>query len=112
MATKVIDFSSLNSIDSDIINTTYTWLDWNTVNVGPGIYRANCLRVIERVTTSSSVTVTYDSDNDNKFFSHNTTRYINSDSEWVEQQYSVYNIEFSAVDDEDSEKANYWFKIS
>ena len=112
MATKVIDFSSLNPVTSHVIDNIYQWSDWDTVNAGPGIYKANCLRVIERVSTDNSVTITYDSDNDVLETYSYTSNYLNSDSENVTENFDVVAVTFSNVSDSDAGKDNYWFKIS
>ena len=103
MATKVIDFSSLNSVDSEIINNVYVWQDWDTVNVGSGIYKANCLRVIERVTTDNLVTVTYDSDTHMANWNENL---LDSDTHRL-----VFEIDIITTDVIDSDSATYYFKI-
>lgn len=112
MATKIIDFTSLNPVTDHVINNIYQWGDWDTVNVGPGIYKADCERVIERVTTGSSVTVTYDSDNDRVETYSYTSNYLNSDSENVTENFNVVAVTFSNVSDSDAGKDNYWFKTS
>ena len=109
MATKVIDFSSLNSVDSELINNVYVWQDWETVNSGSGIYKANCLRVIGRVTTGNSVTVTFDSDTQTAVWNNNK---IDSDA----PARPVFEIDtFTPHTDADtsidSDIATYYFKI-
>lgn len=111
MATKVIDFSSLNPVDSDIIHNVYVWQDWDTVNSGSGIYKANCLRVLERVTTGNSVTVTYDSDTQSAVWNYNpvwNTYKIDSDA----PDRPVFVIDtFTPNVSIDSDTATYYFKI-
>lgn len=122
MATKVIDFTNYFPLDSDL-RVTYYWLDWDTVNTGPGIYKANCRRVLERVSTDNSVTITYDSDTvlykglSKKEMIKNypdSDEYTALDSEGFENittKSNLYVIDFNNKANNDSEVTHYYFKI-
>ena len=122
MATITIDFTNHFPLDSDM-RVTYNWLDWDTVNVGAGIYKANCRRVLERVSTNNSVTITYDSDTVlNKSFhkrlyvKHNldSDSYHALDSEGMSNitiRSNLYVIDFNNKSHMDSEVTIYYFKV-
>ena len=122
MATITIDFTNYFPLDSDL-RVTYNWLDWDTVNVGSGIYKANCRRVLERVSTDNSVTITYDSDTVlNKGLSKkemiknypDSDEYTALDSEGFENittKSNLYVIDFNNKAHNDSDVTIYYFKV-
>lgn len=122
MATITIDFTDYFPLDSDM-RVTYNWLDWDTVNVGPGIYKANCRRVLERVSTDNSVTITYDSDTvaskslyKRQMIKHNldSDSYHSLDSEGmsgITVNSNLYVIDFNNKSNYDSEVTHYYFKV-
>ena len=122
MATVTIDFTNCFSLDSDM-RVHYNWLDWDTVNVGPGIYKANCRRVIGRLTTNNEIAITYDSDTILKkglskkemIKSYpDSDTYTALDSEGFENittKSNLYVIDFNNKAHNDSDVTHYYFKV-
>lgn len=124
MATITIDFTNYFSLDSDM-RRHYEWQDWDTVYAGPGIYKANCKRVLERVSTNNSVTITYDSDTVLKkslykrlYVRHNLDSdayhaYFQDSDQMASITYpsNLYVIDFNNKSHIDSEVTNYYFKV-
>lgn len=98
MYNREIDFTEKLATELHVLDFMFGMSGHDTVYTGPGVYKANCHHILEKVTDGNVITISYDSDNDNCFWYH-------ADSMITVEHFGTEKTTH------DSESAHYYFKL-